>query len=920
MQTLLLGILAMVASYSAFGAGFDGKYFTSQARESYYSEGGEAPGEWFGGGAHDLGLVGRVDPKVFARVLAGYDPRKPRRLIPARIRKAAAPGDDSPAPRDSESPRRRGKRIRSASQRCPGYDITFSVPKPVSALFAVGDEFVRTMILEAIDAAAKSELRRLESEVLLGRRGKGGRLHQHGKLVVAMFDHKVSRAKGWQPQLHRHAIVANGCRLADGSWSAVDSFELRKHIRTMGPMFRVQLARELKARLGIALEPAPSQSGDDAGFRIVGFCSKLCKRWSGRRSELQELLDGGDLPLNRGTAQARQAANLMSRQQKGNVPPLRDLLSQWAREAATFGVTSETIQKLLGQSQPTDFNQAYERAWKATLKLLNESESDFSHRQILQHVAEQIQHEGVCAKRLANRVKRDLKQSPEIVRLGKLGRETRYTTKEMWDLEEKLLRTVEALQARSGPKISQRVIAKTLRRHKQLDGEQQAAVRHLLTQDSAIRILTGVAGSGKTWTLEAVCEGLRRSGYKVIGGSLSGQATEELASKAKTSSRTIASYLKHLEKSSFQQRKETVHHYARIFLRALQGKSTWKRERIKLDKNTVLVLDEAAMIDTKTLYRILRLVQKSKASILPVGDLSQLAPILAGGPFHHLVRKVGHAELTTNYRQQDAADREASAAIRAGEAKQALDNYVKRGRLIVGKDRLDTIQKLVSTWVDNGGAARPNEHFAFTETREEARVVNRLCQQERLSRRSVTPRLFVRNAGEKYYRGDRVMFHITYGKHGLIKNGYRGTIVATNPVRGQLTVRLDREPSPTSGRRKMPQTITVSVRDIERAAREQKAEQGISLGFAGTTHKLQGGSTPNAYMLVGAASREMTYTQATRGEQKTFLFVDEAHAGPELRDLAKAMQQSRAKRLAHDVVAQQAKVSRAESPSLRLEL
>jgi conjugative relaxase-like TrwC/TraI family protein len=903
----------MVASYHAFEASFDGSYFTNSAAANYYEQGGEPPGQWYGAGASALKLSGEIAGREFRRLLAGYHPKKPIQLVESRRppRKSSTSEFDSPegncsSPTNGADSKLRNVKQKTYSERCPAFDITFSAPKSVSALWALGDEQIRTEVTAAIDVAVKRVLGWLEFEALLARSGKHGRYRHHAKLVIGMFDHSASRSKRWEPQLHRHAVIINACQLANGRWGAIDSFELRSWVRLLGPLFRVELANELKKRLGVELERELSTTGKDAGFHVQGIDKKLCRNWSSRRSDLLDFLDGGKLRLNEGTAQARQLANLLSRSPKGRIPPRQELLAKWQEEGRRFGLTRETVATLLHRAQPVDYQASYREAWRTTIDRLTNTTTDFTFRQLLQTIAEQIQHVGVDAQKLARRVKRDLKRSPDIVRLRQIGREMRFTTKENWELEEALLKLVEKMKARSGIIVPEKIIAKVLKNHPELDAEQRRAVRHLLSQPSSLRILTGVAGSGKSWALNVIREAYELAGVIVRGGAIAGQAKEELTAKAGVESRTVESYLWHLDKTTGQKVFNRAKHHVRQLTRAARGKSTWKYEPIKFEKNSVLLLDEAGMLDTRTLLRILQHADKANVTVSLVGDFRQLSAVGVGGPFPRLIKTLGNAHLSKNYRQKDAADVAAAQALREGDAAAAVENYVQRGRLTIGRNRRETIDKLVKKWIANGGAERPQDHFAFCETRAETRLINRLCQKARLDRQRLPSLLSVRAGDDRLYRGDRVMFHVACRPLG-IENGYRGTIVAVNPLRGQITVRLDRKPQRKLWRRPQKQTITVPVKLLEKAAK-QRGTQGITLGFAGTTHKLQGGSTVNSYMLVGSlTAREMAYTQATRGEKKTFVFVDRQHAGKDLKDLVAALKQSRAKRLAHDIAGPEAK-------------
>ena len=50
----------------------------AQGGDDYYSGRGEAPGEWAGAGAEELGLAGRVSAGQFNALLEGRDPGRRR--------------------------------------------------------------------------------------------------------------------------------------------------------------------------------------------------------------------------------------------------------------------------------------------------------------------------------------------------------------------------------------------------------------------------------------------------------------------------------------------------------------------------------------------------------------------------------------------------------------------------------------------------------------------------------------------------------------------------------------------------------------------------------------------------------------------------------------------------------------------------
>ena len=70
--------------------------------------------------------------------------------------------------------------------------------------------------------------------------------------------------------------------------------------------------------------------------------------------------------------------------------------------------------------------------------------------------------------------------------------------------------------------------------------------------------------------------------------------------------------------------------------RAAVGKTTWKNERITLGPKDVLVVDEAGMVDTQSMAKLIAHCERTGSKLILVGDSGQLQPVSVGGPFRHL--------------------------------------------------------------------------------------------------------------------------------------------------------------------------------------------------------------------------------------------------------------------------------------------
>jgi len=127
------------------GAGA-GRYYTERL-PSYYLNGDEPPGRWWGRGTDRLGLHGEIDANAFLAVMEGRDPESREDL---------------------------GRRFGEGSVR--GYDATFSAPKSVSVLFGLGDPDVRRQVVEAHESAVQAVLGWIESRAHT-------RMRRHGHVV-----------------------------------------------------------------------------------------------------------------------------------------------------------------------------------------------------------------------------------------------------------------------------------------------------------------------------------------------------------------------------------------------------------------------------------------------------------------------------------------------------------------------------------------------------------------------------------------------------------------------------------------------------------------------------------------------------------------------------------------------------------------
>jgi conjugative relaxase-like TrwC/TraI family protein len=252
-------------------------YLTRQvlhAGDDYYAGSedaqGERPGRWAGQSEVLLGLSGEVSEDLFRSVFGDRQhpqtgqtlgrARRTYQSIEERVAKArAAAAVEGPlGPEELAAIERRVRRTDRMS--VDAFDATFSPVKSVSVLWAAMDPDGRREVEGAQQVAVDTALEVLRREAAYSRTGHhssrldanySGRFEDTDGLVVAAFDHRMSRAG--DPQLHTHAVVLNLARTSrDGAWRALDSRALHRAKDLAGAVYELTLMHELTNRLGVA--------------------------------------------------------------------------------------------------------------------------------------------------------------------------------------------------------------------------------------------------------------------------------------------------------------------------------------------------------------------------------------------------------------------------------------------------------------------------------------------------------------------------------------------------------------------------------------------------------------------------------------------------------------------------------------------
>ncbi len=196
----------------------------------------------------------------------------------------------------------------------------------------------------------------------------------------------------------------------------------------------------------------------------------------------------------------------------------------------------------------------------------------------------------------------------------------------------------------------------------------------LLRDPAGLHVVVGAAGSGKTAALRLAAQAWQDAGVTVHGTALAAIAARVLTDSAGIPAQSLQRLLNHTHDPTDRKQLNAV-----------------------LPPGGVLVVDEAGMVSTRTLHRLLTLCEQQQTTLVLVGDPKQLPEIDAGGLFATLTQRLPAIELTGNQRQQHTWEQRALRELRGGDVLRALSAYSKHRRLTV----TDTVPELTTALLDD---------------------------------------------------------------------------------------------------------------------------------------------------------------------------------------------------------------------------
>lgn len=479
-------------------------------------------------------------------------------------------------------------------------DITFSAPKSVSVLFAATED---QDVLEAVQASANATFHKLERDAMTRVNHTRGELTTEftGNLTAASWLHVTARpvddpqfGPHPDPQLHVHFATINCTHVEDDRWTAVDLSKVVRDSKYYDAFFQSTLATKLQ-QLGYPVQQS------EHNFEIAGVSRETIDRFSRRKDEVDQLVAKGvaeKLATKEriSLAEAKGQLGARSRAAKSNLYTIDELPNVWRKR-----ITPEEQQrfdKLKTDMVLPDQNRQV-AAVDFAIKHSFQNESVIRERSLLSEAMLAGIGNVTTEEILTEFNRRDW------IRQGE-GADAVITTQEILAEEQALLTYARSGRGSVTPLAPQHRIEREW-----LSDEQKEAVLGLLNSHDRLQILRGVAGSGKTTLMKEAIGGIEKNGYAVTVLAPTAAATHEvLGDQEGFEAKTLASFI--VDRTNQSQ--------------AAGG---------------VIWVDEAGLIGTEDMAKLVQIADRLDARIILSGDKQQHKSVARGMPLRLLENEAG---------------------------------------------------------------------------------------------------------------------------------------------------------------------------------------------------------------------------------------------------------------------------------------
>ena len=788
--------------------------------------------------------------------------------------------------------------IKRRTQKC-GYDLTFSSPKGVGALFAVGGEKEKTAIEKSQNAAVSKALQfAFDNGLICTLSGANSKVKEPvSDCVTSTFLHHSTRAL--DPEIHSHAILFNVCQREDGKLASVDNRKLLDYQLTMTNIYRTELADQLRDRLGIAIT---KNSEQDKGFDIDGMPPELIDCWSKRRKDiLAAMNERTGVASTKGAAAVAQTVAYETRAAKDPLQSVEQLQDRWDAEVKALGLSREGViesvrqaaylNSLMDQRAADEGRVSVEEMHRADLtdfarrsvERLHETNSVVERKALLKAIAEELQD------RPGGNIDAVTSELDSMLHEGflkEIGRtaegERVYSTPEMIAVEREMLRNA---LSRKGEReyVPTEIIERHIKSAKvKLSVEQADAVRFALNADGVV-VVQGKAGAGKSTSMEAVANASRACGYQVFAIAPSNRAVDVIKTDIhadETAAKALAGFINRIRDPNH-------------------------KDPITLTDKHVVVLDEAGMCGTRDIAFLLEAARKANCKVVLTGDERQLQAISAGSAMKSIANVCGSSMISVIRRQMlydkptdtwtETWQSQASQKFGTGKGDEAINAYDKYGNIHWCEDRASTMAALANDVAEDLKNNPDHTRLVITTRNSDVSALNDVLRKSYRQAGIVTGDDFMVKSIERGSKGklvdmqlsvgDRLIFGESIKTFGINNADFasiraiRNSDEPNNPI---VTLRLDKD-------KESDRVIECKWNELQGFRKQGGPQSGkypkCQHAFACSVHASQGSTVHRSFVYDGhGMGMESIYVACTRHRLDCKIYVDAGRIKDELMD------------------------------------
>ena len=767
-----------------------------------------------------------------------------------------------------------------------GFDLVFTPSKSVSIAWGLGDKQLRKDIEAAHEHAIQDVVRHLESNVVMTRRGHNGirQIDTKSGVIGTKFRHYDSRAG--DPNLHDHVVIANRVEGADDKWSSIDGRVLYQYGVECSELYNSKVQEYVTQLTGLQFEPR-MQNGKPI-HEIVGISDETIRAFSSRRGDISAELDkvkakfvadNGYDPSEKQLIKLAQQATLATRPAKSEARSLEDLHTEWVAAAhalSEHGVhvpvdhqLAESLKNASAQYEQNTLQAVRQEAYStpleahtdAVLSRLEEARSTWRRTHINAETTRYVRELGLNETQDKGLIS-SIRQSVVEDSLPLHIKDTRLTPREylrkdgtsqyqridaeLFTSERVLAAENKILDAASRAVIpastldvfelaAQKRRAELAEQGHSLPAGQEAMAREFATSDKFLVVGIGAAGAGKTSSTRLAVDAIEASGNRVIGMAPTAAAAAVMRSEMRINADTVDKIL-----------------------------TDWQSGKASVDvrPGDVLLVDEAGMISTPKMEKILTLAQERGALVRALGDYRQLSAVGSGGALRLVDREIGAVHLDELFRFRNPEEAAATLSLRepplVGTDK-PFSWYLENNRVVAGSAdaMIEDVFRKYSADVNAG-----KQSIMIASTNETVTRLNDLAQAHAIEHGQVntgTGAVALHNSSRAHL-GDTIVTRknarrlIVNSGQDFVKNGDLWRVTDLHDD-GRITA----QHLAHGGKVTLP---------------AHYVEQSVELGYAATIHRAQGSTVDTAHALVDASTdRAGAYVALTRGRENNQLYV-----------------------------------------------